>query len=417
MTAEILCVGTELLLGDILNTNAQFLSRELAKLGVNVYRQSVVGDHAERLKKELTRAFENSDMVLVTGGLGPTYDDLTKETAAAYFGIGMKYNAAALESIENYYQKTGRIITDAVRKQAFIPEDAVCLHNHNGTAPGILLEKNGKTLVLFPGPPKEMRPMFLEYISPYIAQRTNQTIVSKTVHIFGMGEAAVEEKLHDFMTIHTNPTLAPYAKDGEVQLRVTCHAPTQSDAENAIRPVLKHIFDVIGKDYIYGIDVGDLQTALVQKLREKHLSVATAESLTGGLVSERITAVSGASAVFSCGVCAYSNTIKHKVLGVKQETLNTYTEYSKQTALEMARGVRLLGGADIGIATTGIAGPGGGTDEKPVGLVYVAADSERDSRVIELHLNQGRQNTRDYIRHISSLHGLYMALRLAEQLS
>lgn len=415
MKAEILCVGTELLLGDILNTNAQFLSRELAALGVNVYRQSVVGDNAERLRKELNRAFEDCDMVITTGGLGPTYDDLTKETVAEYFGVEMEYNAEALKSIEDYYGKTGRTVTDAIRKQAYIPKGADCLPNHNGTAPGVLLSKDGKTVVLFPGPPREMQPMFLENIPAYIEKKTNQMIISKTVHIFGMGEAMVEEKLRDYMTTHTNPTLAPYAKDGEVQLRVTCCAETKSYAENAIQPVLEHICKVIGQEYIYGIDVGNLQTALVQKLREKHLSVATAESLTGGLVSERITAVSGASSVFSCGVCAYSNEIKNRVLGVSQTTLDTCTEYSKQTALEMAKGVRLLSGADIGIATTGIAGPTGGTEEKPVGLVYVAVDSEKGSHAVELRLNQGRQNTREYIRFISSSHGLYMALRLAEQ--
>lgn len=414
MKAEILCVGTELLLGDILNTNAQFLSRELAALGVNVYRQNVVGDNAERLRKELSRAFEDCDMVITTGGLGPTYDDLTKETAAKYFGVEMAYNAAALKSIEDYYCKTGRTITDAVRKQAYIPEGADCLQNHNGTAPGVLLNKEGKTLILLPGPPREMQPMFLEYIPHYISKKTNQMIISKTVHIFGMGEAAVEEKLRDFMTTHTNPTLAPYAKDGEVQIRVTCCAETKSDAEDAIQPVLEHICKVIGKN-IYGIDVGNLQTALVQKLQEKHLSVATAESLTGGLVSERITAVSGASAVFSCGVCAYSNTVKNRILGVAQKTLDTYTEYSSQTALEMARGIRLLSNADIGIATTGIAGPAGGTEEKPVGLVYVAVDSKKGSHAVKLQLNQGRLNTREYIRFISSSQALYMALQLAEQ--
>lgn len=415
MDAEILCVGTELLLGNILNTNAQFLSCALAELGINVYRQSVVGDNPERLKQVLNQAFKDCDLVIATGGLGPTYDDLTREIAAAYFGVGMAYDAEALQSIENYYAQTGRTVTEAIRKQAYIPMGAKCLQNHHGTAAGVLMNKNGKTLVLLPGPPREMQPMFLENIPDYLAQKTSRIILSKTVHIFGMGEAMVEEKLRDFMQTHSNPTLAPYAKDGEVQLRVTCSAETKSEAEMAIRPFLEYIYRVIGPNYIYGVDVGDLQTALVQKLREKHLSVATAESLTGGLVSQRITAVSGASSVFSCGVCAYANDVKHRVLGVKQETLDTYTEYSEQTAIEMAKGIRRLSGADIGIATTGIAGPTGGTAEKPVGLVYVAVDSDRGSRVAELHLNQGRQNTREYNRHVSASHGLYMALRMAEQ--
>lgn len=417
MRAEILCVGTELLLGDIINTNAQFLAKELAALGVNVYRQSVVGDNPDRLLEEIQKAFETCDIVVTTGGLGPTYDDLTKETAASYFGLELKYNKEALESIESYFERTGRTVTEAVRKQALIPEGSVCLQNHHGTAPGIIMSNKEKTMILLPGPPKEMQLMFSENIPKYFENLTKQIIVSKTVHIFGMGEAAVEEQLRDFMTSHTNPTLAPYAKDGEVQLRITCRSDTKEAAEKEMLPVLKHIREKIGEKYIYGVDVQNLQTALVHLLQKKHLTVATAESITGGWISKRITEVSGASSVFSCGVCSYSNDIKNRVLGVQSETLENYTEYSEQTALEMARGVRLLSGADIGISTTGIAGPKGGNDKKPVGLVYVAVDGENYREVKEFRLSRGRGGEREYIRYLASSHALHMALCMAKKMS
>lgn len=416
MKAEIICVGTELLLGDIINTNAQFLAKELAALGVNVYRQSVVGDNSERLLEELRKAFEMCDTVITTGGLGPTYDDLTKETAASYFGLELQYNKEALKSIENYFQKTGRTVTEAIRKQALVPKGALCLKNHYGTAPGIIISQNEKTMILLPGPPREMQPMFWENIPKYFADLTKQVIISKTVHIFGLGEATVEEQLRDFMTSHTNPTLAPYAKDGEVQLRITCRADTKEEAEKEMFPVLEHIQKKIGEKYIYGVDVQNLQTALVRLLQKKHLTIATAESITGGWISKRITEVSGASSVFSCGVCSYSNNIKNRILNVQSETLENYTEYSEQTALEMARGVRLLSGADIGISTTGIAGPSGGSDKKPVGLVYVAVDGENYREVKEFHLSRNRNNEREYIRYLASSNALYMALRLCEKL-
>lgn len=372
MKAEILCVGTELLLGDIVNTNAVYLAKELAKLGINVYHQAVVGDNPERLKASLKEALSRCDLVITTGGLGPTCDDLTKETAAEVLKLPMEENAEELQHIKEYFKKINRTMTENNRKQALIPKGAVILKNGFGTAPGILAENNGKFLALLPGPPREMRPMFDNELAPILKKYTGKTLVSRTIHIFNVGESSVESKLKDLMNSLENPTLAPYAKDGEVLLRVTAAAESTEKGYEMIEPVIEKVRETIGNEYIYGIDVGNLQTALVKALHEKNLKIATAESITGGLVSKRITEVSGSSEVFECGICSYSNNIKHSVLGVSQETLDTFTEYSAETALEMAKGVRRISGADIGISTTGIAGPNGGTDEKPVGLVYVA---------------------------------------------
>ena len=408
MKAEILCVGTELLLGDIVNTNAVYLAKELAKLGINVYHQAVVGDNPERLKASLKEALSRCDLVITTGGLGPTCDDLTKETAAEVLKLPMEENAEELQHIKEYFKKINRTMTDNNRKQALIPKGAVILKNGFGTAPGILAENNGKFLALLPGPPREMRPMFDNELAPILKKYTGKTLVSRTIHIFNVGESSVESKLKDLMNSLENPTLAPYAKDGEVLLRVTAAAESTEKGYEMIEPVIEKVRETIGNEYIYGIDVGNLQTALVKALHEKNLKIATAESITGGLVSKRITEVSGSSEVFECGICSYSNNIKHSVLGVSQETLDTFTEYSAETALEMAKGVRRISGADIGISTTGIAGPNGGTDEKPVGLVYVAVDSDNYSDVKKLLLSRGFSEEREFIRYLASSHALYL---------
>lgn len=415
MNAEILCVGTELLLGDIVNTNAAFLSRELAGLGINVYHQSVVGDNSDRLKNCLKEALENNDIVITSGGLGPTYDDLTKETAAELMGLELKFDEKSMKNIKNYFAKINRTMTPSIKKQAYIPEGAIALKNDCGTAPGIFIEKNGKVLVMLPGPPREIEPMFINYVSPLLRKFTGKTMFSRTVHIFNMGESAVETKLRDIMTSLKNPTLAPYAKDGEVLLRITASSDSKENAENMIAPVLADIERIIGRDNIYGIDTGNLQNVLVAKLKEKHLKIATAESLTGGLVSKRITEVSGASEIFECGVCSYSNRIKHKILGVSEETLEKYSEYSKECAMEMADGVRKLSGADIGISTTGVAGPSGGTDENPVGSVYVGISAKNYCSAEKLHLSRGFSDERELIRYLASSHALYLAMKCVDE--
>lgn len=405
MKAEIICIGTELLLGDIVNTNGAFLARELAALGIDTFHQSVVGDNAERLKENLALSLSRSDMVMTTGGLGPTYDDLTKQTVADYFGIGMEMHEPSLQKIETVFAVRRQNMTPNNRLQAHVPAGGTVFFNDEGFAPGIAVEKDGKIVIMLPGPPKEMEPMFKSRVAPYLMEKVQATILSHTLFIFGMGESMVEDKLRDIMTSCTNPTVAPYAKQGEVQVRVSAKAQSAQEAETMIRPVMEEIQKRLG-DVVYGVDAGSLQNAAVEALKEKKLTVATAESCTGGGVSRALTEISGASAVFGCGICAYANEIKVKLLGVSPETLEKYGAVSEQTAREMAHGARAASGADIGIGVTGIAGPEGGTAEKPVGLVYIAVDSDAYSEVKELKLSRGHKNEREFIRGLAVLNAL-----------
>ncbi len=411
MNAEILCVGTELLMGDIVNTNAAFLARRLADLGINIYHQSVVGDNPERLKGSLELALSRADMVITTGGLGPTCDDVTKEAVAEYFGISMVLHEPSMEKIRALEKKMDRSVASNML-QAMVPEGSAVFFNDTGFAPGIALEKGGKTVIMLPGPPREMEPMFTGKVVPYLRRDSKDTIVSKTVHIFGMGESQVEETLRDIMTSGTNPTVAPYAKTGEVQVRVSAKAGSAEEAEGMISPVIAEIQGRLG-DVIYGIDIGSLQNAVVQALRQKGLKAATAESCTGGGVSRAITDIPGSSAVFECGICAYSNVMKTKLLGVDEDTLRSFGAVSPETAKEMAKGVRALSGADIGVGVTGIAGPDGGTEDKPVGLVYVSVDSDMYRETKKLLLSRGHKDERDPIRYLSVLNALSLILKAA----
>ena len=409
MVAEILCVGTELLLGDIVNTNAAYLAKQLASLGIDLYTQSVVGDNPERLKESLAIAFSRADLVLMTGGLGPTYDDLTKETVAAYFGRKMQRDEHSYQRLMEYFAKVGKEPTPNNLKQADMPEGAVVFDNDNGTAPGLAVEGNGKIAVLMPGPPYEMTAMFEARIRPYLQKFSEKVLVSRTIRIVGMGESEVEYRLRDYMLSHLNPTVAPYAKQSEVQLRVTASAKTQEQAYALIEPVVAEIQEMLG-DVVYGVDVENMEQAVVQQLKEKGLKVATAESCTGGLISKRITEIPGASDVFECGVCSYANRIKHELLGVSQRTLEQFGAVSEQTAREMAEGIRRLSGADIGVSVTGIAGPGGGTPEKPVGLVYLGVSSEGDSKVVRYLSGSKKAGSREHIRYIASQQALKLVL-------
>ena len=411
-SAEILCIGTELLMGNTVNTNATYIAKGLAQNGVNVFHQAVVGDNPQRLKESLDLAFSRSDIVITTGGLGPTYDDLSKETIAAWFGKELVLHEESLRHIEDFFRRLGREMTDNNRKQAMMPQDCTVFANPNGTAPGCAIEKDGKIAFMLPGPPREMRPMFDNYVIPYLQKDSDTVLVSKMIHLFGIGESMLEHKLHDVMVESSNPTLAPYAKEGEVQLRVTARVRRDEDAEAILQPMMDKVSEIAG-EFIYGIDIGDLQTAAVTRLKEKGLHVATAESCTGGYVSKRLVDVDGVSEVFDCGVCSYSNDIKEKVLGVSHDTLIAYGAVSEQTAREMAAGVRRLSGAEIGVSTTGIAGPGGGTPEKPVGLVYVAVDSDKYSEVLKLNIPSRSDDAREYIRYIASSNALHLIWKAA----
>lgn len=415
-SAEILCIGTEILMGDIINTNAAYIAKELAGLGINVYHQSVVGDNPQRLKESLALAFSRADIVITTGGLGPTYDDLSKETIAAYFNRKLVMDEESLHAIECHFLRLNRVMTDNNKKQAMMPEGCVIFANHNGTAPGCAIEgegeQQGKTAIMLPGPPREMKPMFEQGVKPFLLKDSDTRLVSRTMHFFGIGESMLESILHELMEESTNPTVAPYAKTGEVQLRVTARVKQGEDAEALLQPVMEQIKEKVG-EFLYGIDVGDLQTAAVWALKKKNLHVAVAESCTGGYVAKRITDVNGASDVFECGICSYSNRIKHQILGVKQETLDTFGAISEETAREMAEGVRRISGAEIGVSVTGNAGPQA-SEGKDVGLVYIGVDSDHFKKVFMLHVNRKDQDARETIRYLASSHALSLILKAVE---
>ena len=411
-SAQILCVGTELLLGDIVNTNAAFLSRRLAELGISVYKHTAVGDNPMRLKAALADALASSDLVITSGGLGPTYDDLTKETVAEYFGRTLEMHAPSLDAIRAYFAKTGRVMTKNNEKQAMMPVGATVFPNHYGTAPSLAItggENNSKTVIMLPGPPSELHPIFDEQILPYLRARRECVLVSKNVHIFGMGESAVETALGDLMQKAENPTVAPYCKEGEVRLRVTASAHSEDEASDMCDEMIERIeMTEVGK-FIYGIDVDSIENALVKKLRENGLTFACAESCTGGLVAKRMTDISGCSDVFVGGCVTYANEAKIRLLGVSEETLGSVGAVSAETAMQMARGARERFGADIAVSTTGIAGPTGGTPDKPIGTVFVGVSTKDGESFRKLSLSPMR--SREYIRIVSATNAFDMALK------
>ncbi|MBC8611577.1 competence damage-inducible protein A [uncultured Ruminococcus sp.] len=405
MNAEIISVGTEIVLGDILNTHSQFLSRELAGMGINVYYHTAVGDNDRRFTGMLENALNRSDIVFLTGGLGPTTDDITKETACQLMGLECHYDEAIGERIRSYFARSGRRMSENNKKQAMVPQGAVVLQNDWGTAPGFILEKEGKTVVLLPGPPRELQPMFLQRVKPYLEQKTNGIIFSKNVRVFGIGESLLEEEIVDLVT-SGNPTVALYAKTGEVLIRVTAKAPNQQQAEELVDGMIGQLRERLGNT-VYGIDVAGLNEALVAELKRQKKTVATAESCTGGMIAEQITDVPGSSEVFEMGTVTYANRIKRDLLGVSEQTLQTVGAVSRECALEMARGLAQKSGADFNVAVTGIAGPSGGTPEKPVGTVYIAV--EHGGKVWCHHYYFARnQKERDYNRTQACLNAMNM---------
>lgn len=409
--AEILCIGTELLMGDTVNTNAAHIGRRLAGAGINVYYQTVVGDNPERLRSALDIAFSRADIVIATGGLGPTYDDLSKETVAAWFGRKLVLHEASLRWIEQFFDRLGREMTENNKKQAMMPEGCTVFPNANGTAPGCAIEQDGKSAILLPGPPREMAPMFDCMVLPFLQKHTNHVLVSRCLHFFGIGESDLEQRLRRLMTESTNPTVAPYAKTGEVMIRVTARVREVAQAAAIIDPAIEQIRQAAG-EYLYGMDIGNLETAVVELYTQKKLRLSSAESCTGGMVAQRITGVPGASAVFECGICSYSPRTKREMLGVREETVRKYGVVSEETAREMAAGARKVSGSDVAVAVTGNAGPEP-SEGKPVGLVYVAVDSDWHSEVVQLSLSRRDDDAREYIRCYSSSQALDLALKAA----
>ena len=369
MKAEIITVGTEILLGDILNTNCRYLSRELAAMGIEMYYQITVGDNEERLLKTLEESLNRSDIVICTGGLGPTEDDITKEVCAKYFGYKLELHKPSLDAMIERFKHMNRVPTKNNEKQAYFPKEAYILKNDNGTAPGCIMEKEGKMIVVLPGPPREMESMFENYVKPYLSKLTDDVIESEVLRIIGVGESKVENDILDIIDSQTNPTIATYAKGYECTLRITAKAKSVEEAKELIKPMSDEMKRRFGQS-LYATGETSIEEVVAKMLVENNLKIAVAESCTGGMVSASLINYPGISSVFMEGCVTYSNEAKMKSLGVKKETLDVYGAVSDKCAKEMASGVAARYNTNVGIATTGIAGPGGGTDEKPVGLVY-----------------------------------------------
>ena len=369
MKAEIITVGTEILLGDILNTNCRYLSRELAAMGIEMYYQITVGDNEERLLKTLKESLNRSDIVICTGGLGPTEDDITKEVCAKYFGYELELHKPSLDAMIERFKHMNRVPTKNNEKQAYFPKEAYILKNDNGTAPGCIMEKEGKMIVVLPGPPKEMESMFENYVKPYLSKLTDDVIESEVLRIIGVGESKVENDILDIIDSQTNPTIATYAKGYECTLRITAKAKSVEEAKELIKPMSDEMKRRFGQS-LYATGETSIEEVVSKMLVENNLKIAVAESCTGGMVSASLINYPGISSVFMEGCVTYSNEAKMKSLGVKKETLDIYGAVSDKCAKEMASGVAARYNTNIGIATTGIAEPDGGTDEKPVGLVY-----------------------------------------------
>lgn len=395
MTVELICVGTEILLGNIVNTNAAYLAEKCAGLGLSCYFQTVVGDNEERLTMVLKTAMDRSDIVILSGGLGPTEDDLTKEAAAKVCGRELVMHEPSRQSISDYFEKRGTVPTENNWKQAMMPADAVILENHNGTAPGAVIEMENTRVVLLPGPPNELYSMFEESVEPYLRRLTRQVICSQTVKICGVGESRVETMVKDLIDGQTNPTIATYAKTGEVHIRVTAAAEDKKAANKLIKPMVKELKTRFGNDIYTTEEETTLEKAVADLLIANELSVTCAESCTGGLLSGRLINVPGVSEVYKSGFVTYSNKAKRRFLGVKKATLQKYGAVSQQVAEEMAKGAALFAKADVSAAVTGIAGPDGGTEEKPVGLVYIACSVKGKVTVKKYQFSGNRSKVRE----------------------
>lgn len=372
MTVELISVGTELLLGNIVNTNAAYLAEKCADLGLSCFYQSVVGDNEERLGAVLKAALERSDIVILSGGLGPTEDDLTKEVSAKVMGRQLVMHEPSKKRIEEYFTSRNMELTENNWKQAMMPEGAIAVNNENGTALGVIIEDGEKKVILLPGPPNEMIPMFEKSIMPYLEGSDPEVIYSQTVKICGVGESKAETLIKDMIDSQSNPTIATYAKNCEVHLRVTAKAAGEKEAKKLVKPVVKELKNRFGPCiYTTNADI-TLEKAVVDLLIANKLTVSTVESCTGGMLAARLINVSGVSDVYKSGYITYSNKAKRRILGIKKGLLEKKGAVSEEVAKEMAKGAAAISRAEVAVSITGIAGPGGGTEEKPVGLVYIA---------------------------------------------
>lgn len=395
MVVELISVGTEILLGNIVNTNAAFLAEKCAGLGLSCYYQDVVGDNEERLSETIRLALSRADILLLSGGLGPTQDDLTKEVAAKVMGKPLYLHEESKTAIQQYFERKGMEITDNNWKQAMVPEGCIVVDNPNGTAPGIIMAQEGKHVILMPGPPNEMIPMFETSIMPYLSELQSCVIYSQTVKICGIGESKAETMVADLIEQQTNPTIATYAKTGEVHLRVTARAEDEKAAKKLVKPMVKELKGRFGNN-IYTTDSEvTLEKSVVDLLQANGLTACTVESCTGGMLAARLINVPGVSEVFKSGYITYSNKSKRSLLGIKKSILLKYGAVSDKIAREMAKGAALLAKTDVSVSTTGIAGPDGGSEEKPVGLVYIACNVRGTIEVRECHFSGNRTKIRE----------------------
>ncbi len=394
MKAEILAVGTELLLGDIVNTNAQYISKKLAALGIDVHFQTVVGDNEKRLSEAVSNAFSRADLIVTSGGLGPTEDDLTKETCTKYFGKNFVYDKKAVDMLKEFFSKLNRNMTDNNMKQARVPEGSIVMYNKNGTAPGIIMEDGNKILIMLPGPPRELMPMFEEYAEPFLAAKQEYTFVSRILRLSKIGESEAESRLLDLIDNQTNPTIATYVKKFEAVVKLTAKAKNVDEANKIIDPVANEIYNRFGIE-IYAEGDTTISEVTCKLLMDKNITVAVSESCTGGVVCSKFTDIPKISKIFLEGDVTYSNDAKMRRLSVKKETLEKYGAVSHETAAEMAEGIAKATGADMGLSTTGIAGPDGGTAEKPVGTVFIGMYYKGKVKTKELHMVGNRERIRD----------------------
>ncbi len=393
--AELIAVGTELLLGSIVNTDAQMLSQALAGLGINVYYHTVVGDNPQRLAQVLEQAKGRADLIITTGGLGPTCDDLTKQVVAAAFGRKLVFHEESAQRIRSYFAHRGRSMTENNLQQAMLPEGCTVLSNDWGTAPGCAWEQDGITVVMLPGPPRECRAMLEHRVLPYLREKGEGEILSRTLCLFGMGESAIEAQLWSEMERMTNPTLAPYAKEGSAELRITAKGSSREECEALIAPVEQALRKRFGA-LIYGADVKDLTEVSCRLLLEQKVTLATAESCTGGMIAQRITDLSGVSAVFKGGVVCYTNEVKRDIVGVPEALLTEYGAVSEPVCRALAENIRIKLGAQLGLSVTGVAGPDSDDRGNPVGLIFVGLSDGAHTWVRELHLGQNRGQNRNF---------------------
>lgn len=406
MIAEIVSVGTELLMGQVVNTDAQFIAQRLAPLGFQVFYHTTVGDNAKRLTAAVHQAVERSDVVVFTGGLGPTDDDLTKETVAAAFGMTVEPVPEEVERLTKYFAARGYPMTPNNYKQASFPKGSLILKNDFGTAPGCILSAGGKTAVLLPGPPRELFPMFQNYVMPYLERMTGAKLYTRELHIFGMGESSVTYQLKDVIDAQTNPTVAPYVKTGEVTLRVTALCQNDEEGEALVQPMIGEIVARLG-DVVYSTVGESLPETCARLLVGDGATLAIAESCTGGMIASEFVAIPGCSNFLLEACVAYSDAAKTRRLEVSPELLKTFGAVSEECARAMAEGMRASSGADFALATTGFAGPDGGTEAAPVGTVFLALASPDGTEIkrVQLHGERAR------IRELASLHAFDLLRR------